>query len=233
MEKYKKKARTILWIGVAIACLFPAILSLDSFVSFFDFTQTGPIGDTIGGTTAPFISLIGAILVYYALIAQIDANVLLKKQIDDDKKFQIVSEQYRYLEQNVNAFKFKDFLTGIEFDPSAIEESGSRAFHSLFSRIECFHGTDEELLEDPAVAEMYSILEIMHQLLVQMKEQDREDMLMIRTLIKHLFDYKIMPAIRHRDMDSLVSKYCKDCDCEHGIPMKMAELIVRIRVLLS
>lgn len=42
-------------------------------------TPEGVIGDTIGGITAPFFNLLGSILVYVALRAQIDAN----KQIND------------------------------------------------------------------------------------------------------------------------------------------------------
>lgn len=36
--------------------------------------ETGPIGDTIGGLTAPIIGLIGSLLVYYSFKAQLRAN---------------------------------------------------------------------------------------------------------------------------------------------------------------
>jgi hypothetical protein len=58
-----------------------------------DFTQTGQIGDTIGGITAPMANLLGAILVYLALKAQIEANLILKKQLDDEKSKTISSNK--------------------------------------------------------------------------------------------------------------------------------------------
>lgn len=44
--------------------------------------DTAPIGDTIGGITAPFLSLLGSILVFAALKAQIDANSAVQKQFE-------------------------------------------------------------------------------------------------------------------------------------------------------
>lgn len=45
-------------------------------------SETGSIGDTIGGITAPFLSLLGSILVFAALKAQIDANRAVQMQFD-------------------------------------------------------------------------------------------------------------------------------------------------------
>lgn len=49
--------------------------------------ETGSIGDTIGGITAPFMSLIGSILVFAALRAQIQANdIVLKQFVKEDQE---------------------------------------------------------------------------------------------------------------------------------------------------
>lgn len=52
------------------------------------FRDTGPIGDTIGGVTAPFLSFFGSILVYLALKAQIKANKLVQKQFRKQQKIE-------------------------------------------------------------------------------------------------------------------------------------------------
>jgi len=42
--------------------------------SIISFKDTGPIGDTIGGITAPFINLLAAFLVYKSFKAQVESN---------------------------------------------------------------------------------------------------------------------------------------------------------------
>ncbi len=69
LEKHINKIiiSTLIWIFFA-----PIILTqLSSFISFDD---TGQIGDTIGGITAPAIGLVSSLLLYLALIKQIDSN---------------------------------------------------------------------------------------------------------------------------------------------------------------
>lgn len=61
-----------IWVIIVIS------IPLTKIFSFF--TETGPIGDTIGGTTAPFIGLLSAYLVYRAFQAQIRANQLAQDQ---------------------------------------------------------------------------------------------------------------------------------------------------------
>ncbi|MFL9843191.1 putative phage abortive infection protein [Flavobacterium rhizosphaerae] len=87
-DKIKKKSKFIInlnqteikifiIIGVLIFIL-PLIFTLK--LNIISFTETGQIGDTIGGITAPFLSFFGSILVYLALKAQINANDLVQKQ---------------------------------------------------------------------------------------------------------------------------------------------------------
>ncbi|MHA7830692.1 MAG: hypothetical protein ACX93O_06310 [Flagellimonas sp.] len=52
-----------------------APLFFTQLFSGVSFMNTGQIGDTIGGTTAPFINLIAAFLVYKSFTAQIRANL--------------------------------------------------------------------------------------------------------------------------------------------------------------
>jgi len=74
----KKEIKWILISGL-ILILLP-ILFTCSNISFISFKETGGIGDTIGGITAPFLSFFGSILVYMALKAQINANEIINQQ---------------------------------------------------------------------------------------------------------------------------------------------------------
>jgi len=65
--------------------LFIVILSLtsQSFHPVFNFSSTGQIGDTIGGISAPFIGVSGAILTFLAFYMQFKANETHNTQFND------------------------------------------------------------------------------------------------------------------------------------------------------
>ena len=67
----------ILAVGIGSILIAPWLFT--AYSSTFNFHETGQIGDTIGGTTAPIASLVGSILIYLALKAQIEANDLILK----------------------------------------------------------------------------------------------------------------------------------------------------------
>ena len=60
----------ILGVGITATLLSPVLLTQDSFWGIFDFTETGQIGDTIGGITAPIVGLVSIILLYITLKEQ-------------------------------------------------------------------------------------------------------------------------------------------------------------------
>ncbi|WP_419212707.1 hypothetical protein ACNR9Q_00955 [Maribacter sp. X9] len=75
-----KKQRLLLISVVLLILLTPIIFT--QLPPIFDFTETGNIGDTIGGITAPFINLLAAFLVYRSFTAQIAANIQQKEDFD-------------------------------------------------------------------------------------------------------------------------------------------------------
>ena len=110
-----KNESTILkffWIAAVLILALPVILA-KSPISISNFTDTGQIGDTIGGITAPFVGLLGAYLVYQAFRAQIAANNVQveanKVQIQANKvqaknnDFQIALTLIDDLEQRLDA----------------------------------------------------------------------------------------------------------------------------------
>ena len=124
----------ILKIGLILVLVLPWLLTHSSFLTSLNFSETGQVGDTIGGITAPFLSLIGSYLVYLALKAQINANVLLQKQIDSEREENQISKLYSYLNESISSFCFKSFpkekLGNIE-DLNTIEKRGGEALYEL------------------------------------------------------------------------------------------------------
>ncbi|MCA0237544.1 MAG: hypothetical protein LCH81_14290 [Bacteroidetes bacterium] len=60
-----KTAKILLWVGIPLCILSPILFTQPW--GLIDFSNTGAIGDTIGGITAPFINILGAVLVFLAL----------------------------------------------------------------------------------------------------------------------------------------------------------------------
>jgi hypothetical protein len=67
-----KRIELLLIIGIVLTILSPWLFTRS--IGIADFKDTGEIGSTIGGITAPITSLIGAFLIYFALVAQRQAN---------------------------------------------------------------------------------------------------------------------------------------------------------------
>lgn len=248
----KKQIRKILgygWILLALGILtiifIPLLLTSSFFVNRFDLYYTGQIGDTIGGTTAPFMNLIGAGLVFLALRAQVKANELVQDQIEEDREEREAENEsknldqlYSYLTSSINGFKFQsfheDYLKNAENTEQEIGFTGGDAFYHLFSQIKChFHGTEEELRSTQVVSELISILKVMELLLQKISTTTSKNKDILKVLIEHLFYYKIITRIREEDDSEMNREYCEDCKCEHGIPEELKQLILRIKTLLK
>jgi len=69
---------------IVIGIIFVPWLFTNSI--FEGYESTGPIGDTIGGITAPFINGLAAVLVYIAFKEQVKANQLVQDQFKKQEK---------------------------------------------------------------------------------------------------------------------------------------------------
>jgi hypothetical protein len=91
----------LLWIFIG-----PILLT---HFSIFDFTKTGGIGDTISGISAPAIGLFSAILLYFALIKQIESN----NNNQYESNFRIIYQEIANLKKEINDFCY-DSKYGID-----------------------------------------------------------------------------------------------------------------------
>lgn len=88
-DKFKINYKpVIIWTIVTIVLLFiwVYVLTCNIILPGFDLTNTGPIGDTIGGLTAPVIGISGAVLVYISFQGQLNANQLQIKALNEEKE---------------------------------------------------------------------------------------------------------------------------------------------------
>lgn len=99
----------IVLVVLLILFSFLSPLIFTSFSTGFNFTETGAIGDTIGGLMNPFIAIASVIVTYLAFKMQFDANKTLKDELEaqknETKKQQIERQFYEMLKlykENVN-----------------------------------------------------------------------------------------------------------------------------------
>jgi len=109
----------LFFIGLLILFFVPILLTRPAIWSILDFSKTGQIGDTIGGLTAPFIALIGALLTFLAFWMQFKANKeqtrQFKEQDRSDKRERFETKFYDMLKlhrENVSEFNIEDKLYG-------------------------------------------------------------------------------------------------------------------------
>ncbi len=74
----------IAFIAVVIIST-PILFTQNALNDLFDFSETGQIGDTIGGITSPFINLLAAWLIYKSFMAQVKANKEVQTQIRNNR----------------------------------------------------------------------------------------------------------------------------------------------------
>jgi hypothetical protein len=235
IEKPLKNGNILLWIGIPIVIIAPFILTRS--LGLVDFTETGTIGDTIGGLTSPFIGLIGAILVFLALKAQIQANILVQKQIENqenEKKIEIESSQlnklYENLKSSIDNFSYSTLDTWEFNNQGGKELKGSEAFYKLFQDFYCdAHLNEEDLKTNPKITEVISILEICDTLLDKISKSNVYDKETLETLTLHQFIYRVFPRLSADYPDNLEIHYCESCAKTHGFPSKISSLVMSIK----
>lgn len=67
-------------------CFAPIIFTRTKLFECLDFSNTGEIGDTIGGTMTPIVSLVAVILTYLAFLKQVEANRIQTEQFNQTLK---------------------------------------------------------------------------------------------------------------------------------------------------
>jgi hypothetical protein len=218
-----KIALIVLTVGV-IAMLSAPFLLIRS--GYFSFAETGQIGDTIGGITAPISSLVGTILLFLALKSQIVANKITQDQIRDQqlkeqrkKEITYVSDLYKYFVNSIQTYETKYY-------------KGHRAIMKVMSLLadsERRQAHDEGRLYYGTAAELYSILKLGKLFLEQVNKCgiEQHDKRYFKELVKHHYDSFILPYLAKNN-----EKTCSTCGEKHnGIPFKMLALIQETIVL--
>ncbi|SEO20431.1 hypothetical protein SAMN05444671_0697 [Flavobacterium sp. CF108] len=157
----KKNALAVLISGALLVLVFPYLMTRK--FGLIDFSETGNIGDTIGGITSPIVGFVGAILVYYALLEQIKANKIIQDQLNDQKNDDRQKKIVNYLNgklevvrADINDFEFIEVGTFTKSEKIYKGGDGLSKFLELYKKEKTEN--EEELLEDVYHLEKFRLL---------------------------------------------------------------------------
>lgn len=143
-EWFKKHEVIIVLLGLLGIFILPWLFTRPWFG---DFTNLGQVGDTIGGTTAPFIGLLSAWLVYKAFKQQVDTNKDERNKYREEKIEQQIKDDF--------LFKFSSYkdsvreITNEMLFPWKEDEkvvSGKLALARWYKILETFESTNQSNL---------------------------------------------------------------------------------------
>lgn len=225
--KLNKIAKLVLFLGIICIIIFPYLFTRTGTISFIG---TGEIGDTIGGITAPITGLIGAILIYLALRAQIDANNLisiqLKKQKEEDderRNYRYISDLYKYLNR---------LIDNVEYNKHRGEIAIKRMLETFADSTPSQAHDYQKILTyyTPALFPIYRLILIFTKKLACSKINN-DDKLFFKDLIQFHLDEIIFPSM-NKEMSIPLS--CDICEINHnGFPINLKNTILDIQKSLN
>lgn len=98
-----------LLIGITFIFCLPSFLITDSL--FIKYSDTGEIGDSIGGITGPIVGLIAAILTFWAFWVQYRANQQQRHDLAIERFENKYYEMIRLHKENVNEMKITGYTS--------------------------------------------------------------------------------------------------------------------------
>lgn len=248
MKTSLSKLEWVLFIVFGIIIFFiPIILTRES--SIVSFANTGEIGDTIGGTTAPFLGFFGSILVYLALKAQIEANEQVRKQFEKQEKEQIEENRKEYFRSRSNIIlnEINSFYYSFNGELNVLKNQklnyqGSQAILKLLENSRnTFYGqkkVESPSLIEPKLKELESLLLFFEITIIELL---KDEILLdsnkneLAQFLKFIFESKLKNNFEKVEkFKSTHDISCpENCGNFHGIPSYLFELIDNIKVKIN
>ena len=238
MSKSKSKFGKVEWflvLGIMLVAISPYIFTREHLTFQFD-ELTGPIGDTIGGITAPIVGLIGAILVYYALREQVKANEIIQRQFKSQKreenkrsKISHISGQIDLIKDELDNFscfeRKNDRGRNDEETFSYLEYKGVDAIFEFVERLQYYGESDHEgeiYTANPKLAQLMHLIDLISSLAKKISKANigkanREYFL---GLLNYQYKTKLREAFKANEEYRMENqKTCERCGKKHfGIP---------------
>lgn len=125
---FRKSFGWFLLIALAICCL-PWIFAKNSW--WIDFTDTGQIGDTIGGIMGPFVAIAAAGLTFIAFWVQYKANIQQRHDIAIERFENNLFEMIHIQQEITNGLK----VSGLSINNETVSSAGRDVFQCIYEII--------------------------------------------------------------------------------------------------
>lgn len=178
---------------IIISVFAVVIFTSPTLLNRFNLTETGNIGSTIGGITAPLLGIITTILLYITLNKQIDSITDQRIKNESDMIFLLLNQ----LDNEYNQFYLNSTSNGVKEKTYGFEALTSyciaiNKFHNLQYSFKEYYTTDQILL----IIRSFKLIE------------KRIDLSLVSKDIKRLFNAKMEIFYSCRLRDPL-SKLCQ------------------------
>jgi hypothetical protein len=224
----------LIFLVVILVFSIPLFVINLSVGGWSDYSSSGQIGDTIGGITAPIVNLISAFLVFLALKAQIDANNVIQKQIDESREERDVETHskelntlFSYLEKQVSSIEY----VGIDGNTY----NGTKGISRILERTIHLNHLKSVTLPLPEYASVFSSLRLFEMILEKIKTskapiKERE---LYNELVAHLY-YTYYFSAQHVVLEKEKSRgACSSCNAKHELPGEHINLTEKIEGLIT
>ncbi len=193
-----------MFIGVGLLIgLMPFLFTRRSW--WISFTETGEIGDTIGGITAPFIGILSSILVYRALKAQIDANKIITAQFKQQKQIANLLQRLAFIREDIDKYTFttyelsyKNYPLGEEYIPE--KHDGLKAILTMLAHFGAKDKLKAWQWESTKISynQFSHLIADLYMLTIDAERGNLEpaDIRHIKGLVESTFLLKLYPAIK-------------------------------------
>lgn len=119
------------FVLMGIICFFPYCFTRGG-TEELNFSETGSIGDTIGGIMGPFIAMIASWLTFIAFWVQYKANQMQRADIAIERFEQRLFEMLGLLQETVNGHIGKFQYLGLSYNSELKECNGREIFQYIY-----------------------------------------------------------------------------------------------------
>lgn len=202
--------------------------------------NTGPIGDTIGGITAPFLNLVGSILVFAALRAQIQANELVLEEFrrEDEEilaeslnKIELLSVDLGSIIEDIElrAERMKEYYEKERdhpFELNVLKRTSSRVYSRIieFERLSIYKGFKQFKLDKNDWIEKYNKLYRIFDYLPDFFDSVYQ---LHDNHVKDIFNQKMSIRKRLLDLMELSTKYTEEYKLRYPLLLPLSSPIYK------
>ena len=187
-----KYGKIVLFIGIILILVVPGFLTLSLGLVEFD-ESTGSIGDTIGGITAPISSLMGSVLVYFALREQVKANKIITDQFKEQKQDEVYRQKMEFIQDQISLVR-----EDLESFNIRVKSENFSGIEAIFKSLEVYINGTLDPLKLHCISQLENILDRILYIIEDIDSLGKEeDSNYLESLIYFTYDSKLFYPLNY------------------------------------